>query len=105
MFLNSPVWQCPWGWRFREDFPAARVFPPENFFKVIPEKETLELDYVTNQRPDCHGAVAGMHFSKLHPSRIYRTLYAGFAHMINLSDIPYACRGCQIRNENSTGNQ
>ncbi|CAK8985613.1 Uncharacterized protein SCF082_LOCUS211 [Durusdinium trenchii] len=24
---------------------------------VIPEKETLELDYVTNQRPDCHGAV------------------------------------------------
>lgn len=23
---------------------------------VIPEKETLELDYVTNQRPDCHGA-------------------------------------------------
>ena len=25
---------------------------------VIPEKEILELDYVTNQRPDCHGQVA-----------------------------------------------
>lgn len=24
---------------------------------VIPEKEILELDYVTNQRPDCHGTV------------------------------------------------
>jgi hypothetical protein len=41
------------GLRFSHSFPTF----PMPLAEVIPEKEILELDYVTNQRPDCHGTV------------------------------------------------